>query len=230
MGAQNVGLVYARWGALNHAPFRVLAYMALRSLDSGNPPIYYAGRDEIAMALGRQIPEPGPDFERSRKADWAMAKKVVRELTQAGAIILNTPASTGQNAVYELNIRGIDKSYPQGTGGTSSPPSGGTSGNRLVVPQVSTGGTSGTPLGVQGVLGVVVRTDGEGDQQAAGSARASAEETQESSSELKDAPKSAAIPGPDCTGCGTLLDPDGSCFVCRTPGKRTTPEYTGGIR
>jgi len=26
----------------------------------------------------------------------------------------------------------------------------------------------------------------------------------------------ATIPGNDCQNCGTLLDPDGSCFVCKT--------------
>ena len=53
MGAGNVGLVYARWGHLPHAPFRVLAYMALRTLDDGDPPRFWGGRESLAVALGR---------------------------------------------------------------------------------------------------------------------------------------------------------------------------------
>lgn len=220
MGAQNVGLAYARWGALNHAPFRVLVYMAYRSLDSGNPPIFYAGRDEVASAaLGRPIPEPGPEFEKQRKADWAMVKKIIRDLSSTGAIKLIQAAGPSQNAVYELNLIGIDKSYPQGGGGTSVPPSGGTSGTRMVVPQVRYGGTSGSPLGGEGVLGVVLRRDGEGDQQPAGFAHTREDEKPDEINGMAKGEKPTHS-DTDCPTCDAALDPDGSCFICRTPARK----------
>lgn len=211
VGAQNVGLVYARWGALNHAPFRVLAYMALRSLDSGNPPIFYGGRDEVAIALGRPIPDAGPEFEKTRQANFNMVKKITRELSAVGAIVLVQAPGTGQNAVYELNLKGIEKALPREAGGTPGTPHGGTSGIRLVVPEVSTAGTSGTPLGVQGVVGVLERIDGEGDQQAAGFAGAREAAKANGFISTNSIPQTA----PSCLRCSTLLDRDGSCFVCR---------------
>lgn len=224
MGAQNVGLVYARWGALNHAPFRVLAYMALRSLDSGNPPIFYAGRDELASAaLGRPIPEPGPEFEKQRKSDWAMVKKITRELYAAGAISLVQAAGPDQNAVYKLNLAGIEKGYPQEDGATSGSPSGGTSGS----PKSGNGGTSGSPSGATSgsPLGVsksikafrgAPRIIGNPDQPPHALARVREDEKPELNSATK-----ADHSTSDCPNCETALDPDGSCFVCRTPAIHT---------
>lgn len=173
MGAGNVGLVFARWGSLNHAPFRALVYMAHRSLDNGNPPLFWGGREEIAVALGRPIAEPyGEEFEKMRKANYETVKKVVGVLTKAGAIALNRAPSVGQNAVYALNLRASEMGYLQGSGGKPVPPGGGNSVPPMVGTEFPEGGNSVPPLGGRGVVGVVKDVDGEDDQQRAGFARA----------------------------------------------------------
>jgi hypothetical protein len=168
MGAQNVALVFTRWGHLHHAPFRAFIYMAHRSLDGGNPPQYWGGREEIAMALGRPIPEPyGDDFEKKRKADFEAVKKVIETLTKRGAISLAMAARPGRHAVYTLHLR-------TGDGGNSLPPSGGNSLPRMVGTERADGGNSVPPRGERGVVGLTVGVDGRGDQQPAGLAHAHA--------------------------------------------------------
>lgn len=166
MGAGNVSLAFARWGSLNHAPFRALVFMAHRSLDSGNPPQFWGGREELAVALGRPLPEPyGDEFEKKRKADFEMVKKVVAQLTSAGAVTLAKPAGPRQNAVYSLNLR-------SGGGGKPVPPSGGNSVPRMVGTERDNGGKPVPPLGEEGEVGVLEDIDGGDDQLRAGSARA----------------------------------------------------------
>lgn len=177
MGAGNVALVFARWGALNHAPFRALIYMAHRSLDNGNPPSFWGGREELAVALGRPLPEPyGKQFDDMRKANAEVVKKVISTLTKAGAITLTQPAGPGRNAAYSLNLRIPGLGYPQGDGGKPVPPSGGKSHPRMVGTQVADGGNSVPPLGGVGEVGLSTGVDGGGDQQPAGVARARAGE------------------------------------------------------
>jgi hypothetical protein len=173
MGAGNVGLAFARWGSLNHAPFRALVYMAHRSLDSGNPPRFWGGREDLASALGRPIPEPyGEEFEKMRKADFEMVKKVIGALTKAGAITMFQAPSAGQNAVYTLNLRTVVDELSTGGGGNSVPPTGGNSVPRMVGTGFPEGGNSVPPLGGRGEVGLSTGVDGQGDQQPAGVARA----------------------------------------------------------
>lgn len=105
MGAGNVGLVYARWGHLPHAPFRVLAYMALRTLDDGDPPRFWGGRESLAVALGRLVPKPEDEqSRRERKAAFEAVKEVTATLRRLGAIEIIEPARPTRNAVYALNL------------------------------------------------------------------------------------------------------------------------------
>lgn len=168
MGAQNVALVFTRWGHLHHAPFRALVYMAHRSLDSGNPPKFWGGREEIAMALGRPIPEPyGDEFDKKREADYEVVRKVTRTLTRAGAISLDRMPGPGQHAVYALHLRLTD-------GGNSVPTSGGNSAWERGELSVGTGGNQFPPKEKKEPEGLKLGVDSEDDQQRAGVAHARA--------------------------------------------------------
>lgn len=72
MGKSSISRVYEDWIHLDHQPFRVLVYLALRSLDAETPPVYYAGWEEIARAanLSWDPDEPYVDHleESERKA------------------------------------------------------------------------------------------------------------------------------------------------------------------
>ena len=43
MGAKNVKLVEDNWYDLPDKPYRLLTHMARRSMDGGDPPIYWGG-------------------------------------------------------------------------------------------------------------------------------------------------------------------------------------------
>src|SRR5574341_1281057 len=105
MGAGNVGLVYGLWGHLPHAPFRVLAYMALRTLDDDDPPQFWGGRESLALALGRIVPKPEDEqSRRERKAAFEAVKEATSTLRRLGAIELVEAARPKRNAVYALNL------------------------------------------------------------------------------------------------------------------------------
>lgn len=116
MGAGNVKAVFARWGDLPHAPFRVLVYMALRSMDDGTPPVFYAGRTELAVALGRQVPT-GNDTEskRERRTVYGAVKDATKVLKTRGAVTVIQDAGPGSPARYALNLS------PE-MGGSETPP------------------------------------------------------------------------------------------------------------
>lgn len=167
MGAGNVGLVYATWSQLNHAPFRVLVYMALRTLDKDEPPMFWGGREELAFALGRAIPEGNdPESIRVRKAAYEAVKDVMKTLKKAGAVTLERPAMTGQNAVYALHLR-------SGLVGAETPPVMGAETPPQVGAESATGGGSPPTQGEEGGRRSSQGIDGWTDHQPAGVARAS---------------------------------------------------------
>jgi hypothetical protein len=107
MGATNVTLVYAHWTRLDGAPFRVLIYMALVSLDADDPPRYFGGWEALANALGRQLPpkdDPGQKAQRERAAAAEAVRVAVRQLTRAGAVSTLRPAGAGHRAEYALHL------------------------------------------------------------------------------------------------------------------------------
>lgn len=106
MGAGNVKRAYAYWGALDHAPFRVLAFMALTSLDEDVPPAYWGGRESLALALGRMVPleSEAPEVIRERRAAFRAVDRVIKDLTKAGAITVLEVAGNRRNAKYALRL------------------------------------------------------------------------------------------------------------------------------
>jgi len=135
MGLGNVKLAYARWVHLPDRSFRLLVFMALVSMDEDTPPQYWGGREKLAYALGRRTPdEPARtdssmraiESRKTRAADFQAVKESMRPLTNTGAVILETPATQGRNAVYSLALlaepsRGnlpesVGETYPSGRG------------------------------------------------------------------------------------------------------------------
>jgi len=149
MGAGNVKLVFAVWGDLPHAPFRMLAYMALRSMDSDDPPRFWGGREELAYAIGRPVPE-GKDeaANRERKTIFGAVKDTQRALKARGAITLLKDAGPGQNAVFAINLRtpivGGSQTPP---GVAQSPPVGGSQTSPVGGSEPGNGGVSDPSLG-----------------------------------------------------------------------------------
>lgn len=107
MGAGNVKLVYARWPDLGDAPLRLLAYMAVIALDEGEQPRFWGGREALALAIGRMVPDRRTE-DRAELAERRLAFKAVTRtlgaLKDAGAITLLSAAAPGRNAVYALNL------------------------------------------------------------------------------------------------------------------------------
>lgn len=111
MGAGNAMQVYKHWNHLSHRAHRLLAYMALRTLDAHDPPKYWAGRDSLAEALGYDMPQAPeeddttPEAEAMRKARATghnAVNKVTRELVQEGALIRLHPGNFRTNATFAL--------------------------------------------------------------------------------------------------------------------------------
>lgn len=105
--------VYAQWRRLSHAPFRLLAYMAVVSLDSpdGNIParLFFAGREAMAVALGSMPPPENPDdpaVVRERRAAFGRVDRALKELVDEGAVKRVKAAGHFSNAHYALNILG----------------------------------------------------------------------------------------------------------------------------
>jgi hypothetical protein len=132
MGYANVSLVYARWGHLPDRPFRLLVFMALRTRDEDDPPLFWEGREACAAALGRMVPdEPvvndrsprAEDFRRLRRNDFEAVKTAIRALTAAGAVRLDSGGYRGATAAYSLHLNaGKGKAEPVERGRTSLPP------------------------------------------------------------------------------------------------------------
>lgn len=124
MGAGNVKLVYARWASLPDGPFRVLAYMALVSLDDDNPPRFWGGREALALATGRIVADrltTDPAEIAARRAAFKAVGRMLAALKDAGAITLEAAAHTNRNAVYRLDL-GLTGARSVGTSRPESPP------------------------------------------------------------------------------------------------------------
>ena len=223
MGAGNVGLVYARWGHLSHAPFRVLAYMALRTLDDDDPPQFWGGRESLAVALGRIVPKPQDEqSRRERKAAFEAVKEMTTVLKKAGAVELVEAARPGRNAVYALNLHrrmvGLEPPPSQnesprfdteGMVGSEHPPVVGVQTPPVVGAEPADGGRSAPTRGEEEEL-TTNEGGGRADLRDARHHSAHAREDDEKIS----SPPPPRTPGPACGGCGTELDPDGTCFMC----------------
>ena len=106
MGAGNVKLTYARWHRLPDLPFRVLAYMALVSMDGDEAPAYWGGWESLALAAGRIVPDRSddPDVKKTRRAALKAVNAAVKVLLERGAIRVTASAAPGRNTTYALNF------------------------------------------------------------------------------------------------------------------------------
>lgn len=94
MGARNVSACYAMWAHLDHAPFRLLAGMALQTLDAkseeGRPPrTWFGGEEGLVELMGR-----------SRSA----AYRALGALRKAGAVEVLDAGRNDHRAVYRLHL------------------------------------------------------------------------------------------------------------------------------
>lgn len=120
MGAQNIGRVFVGWGGqLTDRPFRLLVYMALRSLDRDADPWFGEGHAVLAeVALGLKLPED-PDDWKGRDAVLRKVRRHITPLLTRGAIETRTRAVTvpgrdygSKHVVYRLFLDGPWKSSP----------------------------------------------------------------------------------------------------------------------
>ncbi|AVT37401.1 hypothetical protein [Plantactinospora sp. BB1] len=108
MGASNVKLVYTLWRDLPDGPFRVLAYMALVSLDEDDPPKFWAGREALALATGRVVADrwtEDPDELAERRRAFKAVDRNLKALREFGAIWQIAAPHTGRQAVYGLHLK-----------------------------------------------------------------------------------------------------------------------------
>lgn len=110
VGASNVKAVYGWWGHLPDQPFRLLAYMALVAKDDDSAPRFWAGRESLAIGLGRVAPHDETDFRAVNRA--------LHKLRRAGAIELDQHSGPGRRANYLIHLqpRSQDTKRPLNTG------------------------------------------------------------------------------------------------------------------
>lgn len=204
---------YTYWSHLDHAPFRLLAYMALVSLDhpkDGQPARrYFGGRDALCQALGHPVP-PSDSTART-------VRKAISALMRAGAIETVVKAAPGRYAEYALQLDG-------GTSGSRvRSVNGGTSGSATEELQVPYGGTSGSameelqvppeePLRNQSGIREDEGVTSQGDLTTR--AHASGQPNEVPPHVPKNAIAAASPRAPGCPACGTYLD-GAYCFTCR---------------
>ena len=132
MGSHNVQLCYGRWGHLPDRPFRLLAFMALISMDEDDPPLFWQGREAMCIALGRMLPTaPAPtdtspraeQFRKQRRADFEAVKNAMRALFTVGVVEVHKECGPGQPTVYRLMLHAATgKAEPVERGRLSLPP------------------------------------------------------------------------------------------------------------
>lgn len=132
MGANHVSVVYAQWGRiLDGRPFRLLVHMALTAKDSDNPPMYWAGRDGMAEALGREDDPAGHQA----------VKRALAVLKREGAVKVDRKPRKARHATRWIVVL----TPPQGvTNRTPIVPDTGDGSGSQTVPQ---SGTKSDPIG-----------------------------------------------------------------------------------
>lgn len=199
-------LVFARWADLPHGPFRVLVYMALRSMDNDKPPTFWGGREDLALAIGRIVPDEDTsnhEVTAARNAAFKAARDATTLLAKWGAISEMKGAAPGRRRTFMLNLdeRTVHGKRARTVHGKRA---------QQCTENVQTVHEERAPEEDEDPSGL--KDDEPTDLRSARyrSARASEDDGPDSS------------PGPACLSCEAALDPDGSCFVCRTrPTRRT---------
>ncbi|WP_298043129.1 hypothetical protein [uncultured Citricoccus sp.] len=90
-------MVSANWKHLGHREHRLLTFMALVSLDTGRPPVYFGGWQAGAEHLGLD-PEVNPDSAAES------FRQAISKLKRAGAVVPNGIARQGNRAEYALAL------------------------------------------------------------------------------------------------------------------------------
>ena len=109
MGKENVELAHERWGQeLRGDKWRALQWMALRAWDAGqergdNPARRYWGGHPL-LAYGMGLIPRADVAKKLSKSHAERVRRVVRDLTKAGALALITEGKGQQHAVYELQL------------------------------------------------------------------------------------------------------------------------------
>jgi hypothetical protein len=108
MGASNVQAVYTYWGDLPDVAFRLLTYMALRSLDADDPPEFWEGREHLVNATGRPMrrgpKDAGKTPELLGRLDYESVRAAIAQLIAAGAISRVRKGAPGRTARYALHL------------------------------------------------------------------------------------------------------------------------------
>jgi hypothetical protein len=85
MGARNVARAYALGAGLSDRSMRVLAYMALRSVDGDPEPWFRMGHEALAVeALGR---DPAGDDDKAREANKKAVRRAISPLLAAKIVV-----------------------------------------------------------------------------------------------------------------------------------------------
>ncbi|WBQ02950.1 hypothetical protein [Kribbella sp. CA-293567] len=111
MGAQLVGLVVVKWAHLPAKPYKILTRMALTARDEEGGPdkpaaTFWAGWEVLALAIGRELPDPhdeGGEAAKRRKTIRDEVVRVTTSLQDAGAIksVVDNPGS-GWRQVWKV--------------------------------------------------------------------------------------------------------------------------------
>lgn len=229
MGAGNAKAAMVMWRNLPHASMRAFVYMALVSLDDDVPPVYFAGREALALALGRAVPpeDDDPAVVRERRAAFRAVDRALKDLIDAGAIELVKPGAPGRNARYALNLTGrqttvsVDRSdhghrgpkrdRAQANGPRSAwSTDHGERHERTTVSVTTDHGHRG-PEEKEEERGLTTGLNGSSGHERTGSTHTRASEERRRQRTRSDLHTCA---------CGAVLDPDGSCFVCTPAGHR----------
>lgn len=135
-----------RWAHLDHAPFRLLVYMAIVAQDNGDPPMFYQGQEACAMALGMP-----PDADaKARQAAFRGVRRHIDYLVKAKCIERTFAGAPGRNAEYALRLSMDRRTFtdPQSEDG-ERPPSeperrtlSATNGGRSAAQRRTVGGTT----------------------------------------------------------------------------------------
>lgn len=129
MGAGHAKAAYALWRGLPDRALRVLVYMALTAKDDDDPALFWQGREALALALGRDLPEePAADdrsseaerARRARRAAFEAVRAATSDLVSAGAVVVDQRARPGRNARYALNLKLRTRQATPALSGTGS--------------------------------------------------------------------------------------------------------------
>lgn len=101
MGASLAKVVLsAAWGHLPPGPRVLFAHMAVTARDDDRPPVYFAGRDALVLALFGFLDERPAE----RDQQYRRVRRALDQLKRAGAIAAANSAHTRRRAEYRLHV------------------------------------------------------------------------------------------------------------------------------